>query len=50
MDFKSNLDPHFANETCEVRISYEDISGTQYQSNMQMGKAGIRLLEHGKIK
>ncbi|OFW14562.1 MAG: hypothetical protein A3H27_15910 [Acidobacteria bacterium RIFCSPLOWO2_02_FULL_59_13] len=50
MDFTSNLDPRFANETYEVRISYEDISGTQYQSKMQMGKAGIRLLEHGKIK
>jgi len=46
--FAYHLDPENAPRTYEVVIAYEDISGGQRESVMQMGKGGIRLVKHGK--
>lgn len=46
--FLEQLNPCKAGETCAVIISYEDISGQPRWSKVQMGKGGIRLLDHGK--
>jgi hypothetical protein len=43
--FAKNLDPQAAIITYKVAVSYEDIFGQEYQSIMQMGKDGIRLLK-----
>jgi len=40
------LKPGTASDDYQVVISYEDLSGRDHQSVMQMGKSGIRLLRH----
>ncbi|MGH7773976.1 MAG: hypothetical protein ACREQA_17270, partial [Candidatus Binatia bacterium] len=50
IDFVSNLKPYLATRTYDVRISYEDINGQKRESIVRMGKGGIRLLDHGKVK
>ncbi len=44
------LHPKFANQSYDVFIIYEDIDGQSRESVVRMGKGGIRLLKHGKLK
>ncbi|MDZ7412963.1 MAG: hypothetical protein ONB15_05435 [candidate division KSB1 bacterium] len=43
-----SLDPGTAVDSCKLTIKYDDIDGQLRYSLMQMGKDGIRLLDHGK--
>ncbi len=47
-NFAANLHPNTASETYEVMIRYEDTDRREYWAKVQMGKAGIRLLDHGQ--
>jgi hypothetical protein len=47
-NFVANLHPEFASETYEIVVQYEDIEGRKHWSKTQMGKGGIRLLDHGQ--
>jgi hypothetical protein len=46
--FAGVLDPKSANSTYIVTICYEDIDRGQHWAKTQMGKGGIRLLDHGR--
>jgi hypothetical protein len=45
-----SLDPTSAHETYGLRINYQDVTGEGLMTAMQMGKGGIRLLEHRKTR
>lgn len=49
-DFVAHLYPRRAQENHEVTILYEDIQGQHRESVMRMGKDGVRLLIHGKVR
>lgn len=49
VDVQAHLDPRFASESYEVTMSYEDINGQAWESVVQTGRAGIRLLRQGKV-
>ncbi len=44
VDVQAHLDPRFASQSYEVTVSYEDINGQPWESVVQTGRAGIRLL------
>jgi len=46
--FVGVLDPDSANKTYEIIVRYEDIAHRKYWAKVQMGKGGIRLLDHGQ--
>lgn len=48
-DFGANLGPG-SSKSYEVTITYEDVSGQKRESIMLMGKGGIRLLNHEKVR
>lgn len=48
-NFVANLDPDHANQTYDVIIRYEDLNGQRRESEVRMGKGGIKLLRHGKV-
>ncbi len=47
-NFVANLDPKSASETHVITVRYEDIDRRAYWAKVQMGKDGIRLLDHGQ--
>jgi hypothetical protein len=48
LDFVASLNPRTARDTYKVTILYENIDGCAYESLVQMGKGGIRLLRHSR--
>jgi hypothetical protein len=50
MDFIASLNPKTASRIHRVTLRYEDINKRERYSVMQMGKDGIRLLDHGEGK
>ncbi len=47
-DLDLNLDLRQANRTYNLTIIYEDIDKNPYESVVQLGKGGFRLLRHGR--
>ncbi len=47
-DSAPNLDLRQTNKTYNLTIVYEDIDEKPYESVVQLGKGGVRLLRHGK--
>jgi hypothetical protein len=47
-NFVAKLNPGSATETYVITVRYEDIDRRKYWAKIQMGKGGIRLLDHGQ--
>jgi len=47
LNYAAMLHPQSANETYEITVRYEDIDRQEHWAKIQMGKGGIRLLDHG---
>lgn len=47
-DLASNLDLRQGNRTYNLTVIYEDIDEKPYESVVQLGKGGVRLLRHGR--
>lgn len=47
-NFAVRLYPVHADKTYNITIRYEDVNRRQHWAKIQMGKDGIRLLDHGK--
>jgi len=47
-DLAPNLDLRQTNKTYNLTIAYEDIDEKPYESVVQLGRGGVRLLRHGK--
>lgn len=48
-DLVVHLDPHTAERAINVTLSYEDIDGQKYETEMQMGRGGIKLLNRRNL-
>ncbi len=47
LNYVAMLHPQSARETYEITVRYEDIDRQEHWAKIQMGKGGIRLLDHG---
>lgn len=50
LDIVGLFNPRTATDSYEVTITYQDVGGQKRESVVQMGKGGIKLLRHGKVK
>jgi len=48
LNYVAMLNPETARETYHIKVRYEDTYRRMYWAEVQMGKAGIRLLDHGE--
>lgn len=48
LNYVAMLHPQVARETYEITVRYEDIDRLGHWAKIQMGKGGIRLLDHGR--